>query len=94
MLSVFVDPDHQGRGIGRSLVQHVEMQAKGYPFHTMVVPSSLTAHGFYKNLGYADEDPTVDPQAINIGMNKRLKGKLPMNDGEHSLQDEGEGGEA
>jgi GNAT superfamily N-acetyltransferase len=94
LLSLFVDPGYQGRGIGRLLVQHVERQARKHPSHTMVVPSSLTAHGFYKKLGYLDEEPTVDPQAINIWMSKQLMGKLPPHDGGHPIQNEGDRREA
>ena len=94
LLSLFVDPGYQGHGIGRLLVQHVERQAEKHPSHTMVVPSSLTAHGFYKKLGYEDEEPTIDPKAINIWMSKQLKGKLSPHDGGHPNQNEGERREA
>ena len=72
LLSLFVDPHYQKRGIGRMLVAYVENLALKHPSHTMVVPSSLTAHGFYQKLGYVDEKPNTNPEAINIWMYKKI----------------------
>ena len=47
--TVFVDPDHQGKGIGARLMDVVESLARARSIATLSVPSSLTAQGFYEN---------------------------------------------
>ncbi|MHA6195044.1 N-acetyltransferase family protein [Pseudomonas wadenswilerensis] len=50
--SVFVDPDCQGRGIGRRLMEVVHAAARSAGIESLRVPSSITAEGFYEGLGY------------------------------------------
>ncbi|KPY55968.1 GNAT family N-acetyltransferase [Pseudomonas syringae] len=50
--SVFVDPDRHRRGVGRLLMAELERVARKAGAVRMVVPSSLTAQGFYWALGF------------------------------------------
>lgn len=50
--SVFVAPERQGQGVGRQLMAELERQALGAGITQLTVPSSLTAEGFYANLGF------------------------------------------
>jgi GNAT superfamily N-acetyltransferase len=50
--TVFVDPGHQGTGVGAALMRHVEAHAAATAIALLTVPSSLTAQGFYAHLGY------------------------------------------
>jgi GNAT superfamily N-acetyltransferase len=50
--AVFVDPDHQGQGIGAGLMEAIENLARTRSVTTLQVQSSATAQGFYKKLGY------------------------------------------
>ena len=50
--SVYVDPDHQGTGIGAKLMEAVERVAKCQSISRVSVPSSITAEGFYRSLGF------------------------------------------
>ena len=50
--TVFVHPDHQGKGVGASLMQVVEQAAIANGQSVLHVPSSITAEGFYRNLGF------------------------------------------
>jgi putative acetyltransferase len=50
--SFFVAPDLQGRGVGRSLLSHVERLARRRGHERLRVSASLTAVGFYERLGY------------------------------------------
>jgi putative acetyltransferase len=52
--SLFVDPDCQRGGIGRSLVAHMEAHARTIGLVELHLSSSLTAHPFYARLGYRD----------------------------------------
>ncbi|MDU7558037.1 MULTISPECIES: GNAT family N-acetyltransferase [unclassified Pseudomonas] len=50
--SVFVDPAHQGRGIGRLLMDVIHATAVSAGVGALRVPSSISAQSFYAALGY------------------------------------------
>ena len=50
--TVFIHPDHQGRGIGAALMAEVEALACDRAVPTLTVHSSIAADGFYQRLGY------------------------------------------
>jgi predicted N-acetyltransferase YhbS len=50
--TVFVDPDHQGKGLGAKLMDIVERAARDRGIAVLSVPSSITALGFYARLGF------------------------------------------
>lgn len=50
--SVYVLPSKQGNKIGLALMNHLENLARQSGLSSLSVPSSITAEGFYKNLGY------------------------------------------
>lgn len=52
--SLFVDPDHQRRGIGRDLALYLEGHASNTGLTELHLSSSLTARPFYARLGYRD----------------------------------------
>lgn len=50
--SVFVDPQHQGNGIGGQLMAMIRTVAIDKEIEGLHVPSSITAEGFYFKLGF------------------------------------------
>jgi citrate lyase synthetase len=50
--SVFVDPAHQGKGLGRRLMANLESVAAQSGMKMLRVPSSITAERFYLSLGF------------------------------------------
>ncbi|RON49325.1 GNAT family N-acetyltransferase [Pseudomonas frederiksbergensis] len=50
--SVFVAPDHQGFGLGRTLMTTLQSIAHDANIKVLRVPSSITAEGFYLKLGF------------------------------------------
>jgi len=50
--SVFVDPAWHHQGIGRQLMAHIDHVARNAGVDVLIVPSSLTAQGFYTALGF------------------------------------------
>jgi GNAT superfamily N-acetyltransferase len=50
--SVYVDPAYQGKGIGARLMGVLEGLAREQAAFTLSVPSSITAEGFYRKLGF------------------------------------------
>jgi len=50
--SVYIDPVHQGKGIGAQLMDVLEALAREQSVGTLGVPSSITAEGFYRKRGY------------------------------------------
>ncbi|MEG0858254.1 MAG: GNAT family N-acetyltransferase [Pseudomonas sp.] len=51
--SVFVEPGCQGGGVGRLLMERVEVVAVRGGVERLRVPSSITAVGFYLSLGFS-----------------------------------------
>ena len=56
ILSVFVKPENHGEGIGRLLIQAIEDYAIHSNLKKLIIPASITAHGFYYKLGYQYKD--------------------------------------
>lgn len=52
ILTVFVNPNFHGKGIGSKLMDTVEDLAKKNGYKTVKLPSSLTSFEFYKRRGY------------------------------------------
>lgn len=50
--SVFVEPGCQGKGLGKRLMGKLESVAVSQGFTKLHVPSSITAEGFYRSLGF------------------------------------------
>jgi N-acetylglutamate synthase-like GNAT family acetyltransferase len=50
--SVFVAPDVQAHGIGKSLMTEIERAARERNISMLTVPSSVTAEAFYARLGF------------------------------------------
>lgn len=72
--SVFVDPAHQGSGIGRQLMEVVHAAATCAGIGALRVPSSITAQGFYATLGYQKVRDEFHGSERTIVMEKQLEG--------------------
>ena len=74
--TVFVDPDQQQSGIGRTIMGELERHAKSQGLGEIILNSSITAFGFYKKLAYALVGETVrevqEEKVITYLMKKRL----------------------
>lgn len=70
--SVFVAPACQGRGAGRALMAAVESAAAINGVSQLRVPSSITAEGFYRSLGYSTVRDEYHGEERTIIMEKLL----------------------
>ena len=71
--TMFVHPRAAGRGIGRLLMRHIEALAVIDGYDHMETSSSITAHDFYRRLGYLDVRSIETP----FGLNHILRRNLP-----------------
>lgn len=53
--TVFVLPEYHGKGVGRLLMESIESMARESGTEVLALESSITAHGFYRRLGFTDE---------------------------------------
>jgi GNAT superfamily N-acetyltransferase len=70
--TMFVDPDWTGHGIGRQLMRHIESLAAQEGHDTMETEASITAHNFYRRLGYIDLHEEQTDMGLLYVMCKRL----------------------
>ncbi|NRB10642.1 MAG: GNAT family N-acetyltransferase [Rickettsiaceae bacterium] len=70
--SLFVLPEKQNCGVGVYLIQHIETIAKEQGLDCLTVPSSVTAEGFYKKLGYISLRDEYYDMERTIIMEKRI----------------------
>ena len=70
--SVFVDPSHQGRGLGRQLMATIQSVAQAANVEVLRVPSSITAEAFYFKLGYRKVRDEFHGAERTIIMERRL----------------------
>ena len=71
--TVFVEPKYQGCGVGRKLMETIHAQALNADMLTLLVPSSLTAEGFYVSMGYRKIRDEFHGAERTIVMEKSLR---------------------
>lgn len=52
LLTIFVLPEYQGRGIGRQIIQTLENDEYFLRANRIEIPASITATPFYRKMGY------------------------------------------
>lgn len=70
--SVFVDPAYHGHGLGRQLMAAVEQAALDSGLTSLVVPSSVTAEGFYARLGFVRVREHYEGEELTLIMERAL----------------------
>ncbi|WP_416759337.1 GNAT family N-acetyltransferase [Pseudomonas sp. BNK-6] len=70
--SVFVDPAYHGHGLGRQLMAAVEQAALDSGLTSLVVPSSVTAEGFYARLGFVRVREHYEGEELTLIMERGL----------------------
>lgn len=61
LFTVFVHPDHQGRGIGRRIMETLERDAYFLRAKRIEIPASVTAAPFYLKMGYTFKNGVTVP---------------------------------
>ena len=70
--SVFVDPEYQGSGVGKQMMEVIDSEAIAQGLERLRVPSSVTAEGFYAGLGFCKVRDVFCGEERTIVMQKRL----------------------
>ena len=71
--SLFVEPAHQGQGLGKVLTARIEEEARQKAIPEMMLHSSLTAREFYAALGYEFVELQSYPEGPFALMKKSLQ---------------------
>jgi predicted N-acetyltransferase YhbS len=69
---VFVEPSLQRAGIGQRLMEAVQAAAQEAGVKVLRVPSSLTAEGFYRRLGFQVVGEQVEGEERTLIMQRTL----------------------
>ena len=66
LFTIFVHPDHQGKGIGRLIVETLEQDEFALRAKRIEIPASITGLPFYRKMGYSFKDgkDTVDEEHL------------------------------
>ncbi|GGA31987.1 arsinothricin resistance N-acetyltransferase ArsN1 family A [Paenibacillus physcomitrellae] len=79
-LSIYIDRDHRGKGVGSALLTELEEQAKANQFYKIVLftfPSNQGGQGLYRKLGYREvgvfqNQGVLDGQFIDVMIMEKL----------------------
>ncbi len=62
LLTIFILPEYQGKGIGRKLIETLEQDEYFLRAKRIEIPASLTAVGFYRKMGYGFKNGCEEPE--------------------------------
>ncbi len=62
LLTIFVLPEYQGKGLGRKLIETLEKDEYFLRAKRIEIPASLTAVGFYRKMGYDYKNANAEPE--------------------------------
>jgi L-amino acid N-acyltransferase YncA len=78
VFAVFVRPGHEGRGLGRALMQRAEAWLFGSGADEIQLTTgsdpSLRAHGFYRRIGWKEDGPGTDGQVRYVRRRPVVRG--------------------
>ena len=76
LFTIFISPEHQGKGIGRKIIETLEKDEYFLRAKRIEIPASITAVPFYKKMGYSYKNGInkVDDEGI-VRMEKFRKDK-------------------
>ena len=66
LISIFVLPDYQGKGVGRKIVEALEADEYFRRARRTEVGSSITAVSFYRKMGYEFKDGITTPNEYGV----------------------------
>ncbi|MBR4346714.1 MAG: GNAT family N-acetyltransferase [Oscillospiraceae bacterium] len=61
LLTVFILPEYQGKGLGRKLIETLEQDEYFLRAQRIEIPASLTAVQFYRKMGYDYKNGITEP---------------------------------
>ena len=61
LFTIFVDPDWQGHGVGRRIIETLEQDEYALRAKRIEIPASITGLPFYLKLGYTYKDGNTEP---------------------------------
>ena len=66
LFTIFVDPDHQGKGIGRLIIDTLENDEFFLRAKRIEIPASITGVPFYLKMGYCYKNGITEPDEEHI----------------------------
>lgn len=62
LLTIFVLPEYQGKGVGRKIIETLEEDEYFLRASRIEIPASLTAVDFYRKMGYDYKNGMTEPE--------------------------------
>lgn len=73
LLSIFVDPEEQGKGIGSKIMETLEKDEYALQANRIEIPSAIVAIPFYKKFGYEHKNGELNYDEGHFAMEKFRK---------------------
>ncbi len=70
LFTIFVDPDYQGKGIGRKIIETLENDEYALRANRIEIPAGMVAIPFYKKMGYEHKNGELNYDDGHFAMEK------------------------